>query len=169
MAPAVPLPFDPIQEARRQWEVHGWADAAPGMAAVTSVIRAQQIYLARVDRVLRPLNLTFARYEVLMVLLFSRAGSLPLNKLGSRLQVHPTSITNAVDRLEEHGLLRRVPHPTDGRTTLAEITPAGRKVAEAATESINDDVFTAPGLDPDEVSTLVAVLQALRRSAGDFT
>jgi len=134
---AEPLPFDPILEARRQWAAHGWADAADGMAAVTSVIRAQQIYLALIDGVLRPLGLTFARYEVLMLLGFSRAGSLPLNKMGTRLQVHPTSITNAVDRLEGQGLIRRVPHPTDGRTTLAEITDDGRRLALKATEAVN--------------------------------
>jgi DNA-binding MarR family transcriptional regulator len=163
-----PLPFDPILEARRQWEEHGWAQASRGMAAVTSVFRAQQIYLARIDAVLRPLGLTFARYEVLMLLLFSRAGSLPLSVVGSRLQVHPTSVTNAVNRLVEQGLIRRVPHPTDGRTTLAALTPAGRRLAEKATAAVNDSVFADPGLDPDGVAELVDVLQRLRRGAGDF-
>ena len=163
-----PLRFDPILEARRQWAAHGWADSADGMAAVTSVIRAQQIYLARVDQVLRPLGLTFARYEVLMLLVFSRAGALPLNKMGARLQVHPTSITNAVDRLEGQGLLRRVPHPTDGRTTLAEITDDGRKLALTATAEVNAAVFLDPGLPRSDVTTLVELLQNLRRSAGDF-
>jgi DNA-binding MarR family transcriptional regulator len=162
------LPFDPILEARRQWAVHGWADSADGMAAVTSIIRAQQIYLARVDQVLRPLGLTFARYEVLMLLVFSRAGSLPLNKMGARLQVHPTSITNAVDRLVAQDLLRRVPHATDGRTTLAEITGRGRELALQATTSINEAVFADPGLPGSDVTTLVEVLKNLRRSAGDF-
>jgi DNA-binding MarR family transcriptional regulator len=165
---ARPLPFDPILEARRHWQAHGWGPAADGMAAVTSVFRAQQIYLARIDTVLRPLGLTFARYEVLMLLLFSRTGALPLNKVGSRLQVHPTSVTNAVDRLEEQRLIKRVPHPTDGRTTLAEITDAGRLLAEKATTAVNADVFSAPGLDADGVSALVEVLQQLRRDAGDF-
>jgi DNA-binding MarR family transcriptional regulator len=164
-----PLPFDPILEARRQWIVHGWGDVADGMAAVTSVIRAQQIFLARVDEVLRPLGLTFARYEVLMLLVFSRAGSLPLNKMGARLQVHPTSITNAVDRLVGQDLLRRVPHPTDGRTTLAEITDEGRELALQATNAVNEAVFADPGLPGPDVKILVEVLQNLRRSAGDFT
>ncbi len=164
-----PLPFDPILEARRQWAAHGWADAADGMAAVTSVIRAQQIYLARIDSVLRPFGLTFARYEVLMLLGFSRAGSLPLNKMGTRLQVHPTSITNAVDRLETQGLIRRVPHATDRRTTLAEITDEGRQLALEATEAVNGAVFATPGLVGADVITLVEVLQKLRRSTGDFS
>lgn len=163
-----PLPFDPILEARRQWDEHGWTSASSGMAAVTSVFRAQQIYLARIDAVLRPLGLTFARYEVLMLLLFSRAGSLPLSVVGSRLQVHPTSITNAVNRLVEQGLIRRVPHPTDGRTTLATLTPAGRRLAERATAAVNEAVFADPGLDSEGVGELVEVLQRLRRAAGDF-
>jgi DNA-binding MarR family transcriptional regulator len=166
---ASPLRFDPIAEARRQWETHGWAEPAAGMAAVTSVIRAQQIFMARVDAVLRPIGLTFARYELLMILLFSRAGALPLSKIGTRLQVHPTSVTNAVDRLEAQDLIRRVPHPTDGRTTLAEITDAGRRLARAATEAVNSQVFANPGLNAEQVEALVGILGDLRRGAGDFT
>src|SRR5487761_254435 len=71
-APRKSLDFDPIEEARRQWRVHGWDAAAPGMAAVTSIMRAHQIYLARVDAALRPFDLTFARYELLMLLSLSR-------------------------------------------------------------------------------------------------
>jgi DNA-binding MarR family transcriptional regulator len=168
MAASRPLRFDPILEARRQWVEHGWEGAAPGMAAITSIVRAHQIYMARVDSVLRPLSLSFARYELLMVLLFSRRGSLPLNKLGSRLQVHPTSVTNAVNRLEAQGLLRRVAHPTDGRTTLAEISPEGRAAALRATDAVNAAVFEAPGMGEGEVAELVAILGRLRQGAGDF-
>jgi DNA-binding MarR family transcriptional regulator len=163
-----PLRFDPILEARRQWEAHGWEDAASGMAAITSIVRAHQIYMARVDAVLRPHDLSFARYELLMLLHFSRRGSLPLNKLGSRLQVHPTSVTNAVDRLERQGYIQRLAHPTDGRTTLAEITPEGRTAALKATDEVNSKVFVAPGLDPDDIRAVIDVLARLRRGAGDF-
>jgi DNA-binding MarR family transcriptional regulator len=168
MADRAPLPFDPIAEARRQWTAHGWTDAADGMAAVTSVMRAHQIMLARVDEALRPYDLTFARYEMLMLLLFSSAGSLPLSKVGSRLQVHPASVTNVVDRLEAKGLVRRNPHPSDRRATLAEITEAGRELALEATEALNTKVFMAPGLESERVDDLVDVLRDLRRGAGDF-
>jgi DNA-binding MarR family transcriptional regulator len=163
-----PLPFDPIAEARRQWVSRGWGAAADGMAAVTSLMRAQQIMLARVEEVLRPHGLTFARYELLMLLLFSRTGSLPLSRVGDRLQVHPASVTNVVDRLEQQGLVRRAPHPSDRRATLAELTDAGRALAAAATSDLNREVFTDPGLSGDDVATLVSVLQTLRRTAGDF-
>jgi DNA-binding MarR family transcriptional regulator len=166
--PRKPLPFDPIAEARRQWSAHGWAQAAEGMAAITSLMRAQQIVLARVDEVLRPFELTFARYEVLMLLLFSRSGSLPLNRIGVRLQVHPTSVTSAVDRLEARGHVRRTPHPTDRRAILAEITDEGRSTALAATEKLNDTVFADPGLPDGGITTLVRLLDEMRRAAGDF-
>ena len=158
------LDFDPIAEARRHWEEHGWADAAPSMAAVTSIMRVHQLLIAEADRVLRPHGLTFSRYEVLMLLSFSRSGSLPLGKIGARLQVHAASVTNAIDRLEAQGLVRRVPHPTDGRTTLAELTARGRRVAQAATDDMNE-LFVALDL-PTE---LFDVLRGVRAAAGDFT
>jgi DNA-binding MarR family transcriptional regulator len=167
--PDRPLPFDPIEEARRQWSAHGWEDAAPGMAAVTSVMRAEQILLARVDEVLRPFELTFARYEALALLWFSQRGTLPLSKMGQRLQVHPTSVTNIVDRLEAQGLARRIAHPTDRRTTLAEITPDGRSLVADATKALNQDAFEGTGLSDRDLVELFRLLRKLRLAAGDFT
>ncbi len=160
--------LDPIAEARRQWDAHGWGDAADGMAAVTSVMRAQQIMQARVDEVLRPFGLTFARYELLMLLHFSSHGSLPVKKASERLQVHPTSVTNAVDRLEAARLVLRRPHATDGRAILVEVTAAGRHLALEATAELNRRVFAEPGLAPGKVRTLVGTLRELRQRAGDF-
>ena len=160
--------MDPIAQARRNWVAAGWAEAAPGMAAVTSVMRAQQILQSRVDEVLRDVDLTFARYELLMLLHFSSRGSLPLKKASERLQVHPTSVTNSVDRLEAAELVVRRPHPTDGRATLVELTEEGRRVALKATDALNAEVFTRPGLSPRRVAMLVTVLEELRRDAGDL-
>jgi DNA-binding MarR family transcriptional regulator len=160
--------LDPIEEAARHWREHGWGEAADGMVAVTSVLRAQAIMLARVEDVLRPLSLTFARYELLMLLSFTRTGALPMAKAGARLQVHPTSITNAAARLEAAGLVQRRPHPEDGRAVLVEITRAGRRLAAEATTRLNDQVFAKPGLPPEQLRTLVEVLRDLRREAGDF-
>src|SRR6478609_7375667 len=130
-----PLPFDPIEEAGRQWAGQGWDEVA-AMQAATSVMRAQQIVLSRVDEALRPWSLTFARYEVLVLLHFSKEGALPLGKMGDRLMLHQASITNLVDRLEQQGLVRRAPHPTDRRTTLAVLTPAGRATVADASKAV---------------------------------
>src|SRR3954447_16707627 len=106
------------------------------MRAVTSIMRAQKILLAGLDAALRPFNLTFARYEALVLLTFSGSGALSLSKIGERLMVHPTSVTNTIDRLERQGYVRRRPNPSDGRGVLAEITESGRDVVESATRDL---------------------------------
>lgn len=163
-----PLPFDPVDEAHRKWVEHGWKDAADGMAMVTSVTRVQQILQGRIDDVVRPLDLTFARYELLMLLTFSKAGALPLSTIGARLQVHPASVTSAVDRLEAQGFVERQAHATDRRTKLAVITELGRKVAQDATDRLNDEVFRAVGLSDTDLASLYRILRKVRRGAGDF-
>lgn len=165
---ADPLPFDPVEEARRQWVAHGWVRAAEGMAAVTSIVRAQQILQARIDAALKPFELSFARFELLVLLHFSRSGALPMGTIGRRLQVHPTSVTSAVTRLERQRLVDRSPDPADGRAKLVSLTDAGRERVLAAVEVLNREVFTAPGLGPGEVSQVVELLRGLRREADGF-
>ncbi|HVC14858.1 MAG TPA: MarR family transcriptional regulator [Acidimicrobiales bacterium] len=164
-----PLPFDPIGEARRQWSRHGWDAAAPAMAVVTSIMRVQQLLLARADAALRPFDLTFARYEVLMLLSFSSSGALPLGKIGERLQVNPASVTNAIDRLEEQDLVERARNPDDGRGTLARLTEEGRARAAAATDAMNAGVFADLGVGAEGLDGLFELLRDVRYAAGDFT
>jgi DNA-binding MarR family transcriptional regulator len=162
------LGFDPIEEAGRQWRRRWGSAAAVPMMTVTSVMRVQQIWLARLNETLAPFDLTFARYEALMLLYLSRAGSLPMGKIGARLQVHPTSVTNLIDGLEKLGYAERTPHPEDRRTTLAAITGRGREVAAAATDALNEGRFGTEPLRPGELRTLTDVLTRARREAGDF-
>jgi DNA-binding MarR family transcriptional regulator len=162
------LPFDPIAEGRRQW-TERWGEApGPSMSAVTSIMRVQQILLARLNTLLKPHGLTFPRYEALMLLYFSRRGALPLGKMGVRLQVHRTSVTNIIDQLERSGLVRREPHPTDRRTTLAAITDAGRETASKATEALNEYAFGTGPLADADLETLSQILRNVRIAEGDF-
>jgi len=163
-----PLGFDPIEEAHRQWLDHGWDDAADGMAAITSVVRAEQLFRTRIDTLLAPFELTFARFEVLTLLSFTREGRLPLGKIGVRLQVHPASVTNAVDRLEAQGFVTREAHPTDRRATLAALTPEGRRIAKRAGKVLNDEVFAIVPLSDRELRQLFVILRKLRAASGDF-
>ena len=163
-----PLRFDPIDEAGRQWRAHWPQSPVAAMMAVTSVMRAQQILLNRLNLALEDFGLTFARYEALMLLYFSRVGSLPLGKMGDRLQVHPASVTNLINGLERDGLVTRTPHPSDRRTTLATITSRGREVADAATQVLHDIRFGTAPLDDEQLRAMTEVLRAARQGAGDF-
>ncbi|GGF31884.1 putative transcriptional regulator, MarR family protein [Marmoricola endophyticus] len=158
---------DPIAEARRQWEAHGWGAAAPGMTAVTSVMRAHQLMLTGIDATLRPMGLTFARFELLRLLAFAHEGRMAMGRAGDLLQVHPTSLTSLAARSVADGHVRRLDNPDDGRSALLEITPAGRELVEHATVALNAEVFTAIGLEEGDLETLVAVLERFRTSKGD--
>lgn len=160
------LPFDPIDEAARQWGER-WA-GVPAMHAVTSLMRVQQLVIGRLDAILKPHGLTFARYEALVLLVFSSRGSLPLGKMGERLQVHPTSVTSIVRRLESAGLVIRRPHPDDGRTVLAEITDDGRALVEQATRDLVGSEFALGALSQEELGMVSALLAPVRHAAGDF-
>lgn len=163
-----PLPFDPIAEAARQWRKHWGPSTAPPMAAVTSIMRAHQLVLARLGEALAPHDLSFPRYEALMLLFYSRNGSLPLGKMGVRLQVHQTGVTQLIDGLQKAGFVERSPHPTDRRTTLATITPRGREVAAAATHDLNAMRFGTAPLKRADLDALTTTLERFRREAGDF-
>ncbi|WP_203338036.1 MarR family winged helix-turn-helix transcriptional regulator [Nocardioides limicola] len=160
------LPFDPIDEAARQWGLR-W-QGVPAMHAVTSLMRVQQLVIGRLDALLKPHGLTFARYEALVLLVFSSQGSLPLGKMGERLQVHPTSVTSIIRRLVHDGLVDRTPHPEDGRTVLAVITAAGRDVVEAATRDLVEADFALGALSVEDLTRLSELLRPVRRDAGDY-
>lgn len=159
--------LDPITEARRQWDAHH--DAGLEMEAVIRLFRAQQVMLARMNDVLAPFGLTFARFEVLKILAFSRAGELPMGKMGERLMVHPTSVTSAVGRLEAQGLVERVPGDRDRRQTLARLTPAGRDLVDDATEALIADGFGCADLGEADLTELSRLLTSVSVTAGRAT
>ncbi|MEV5595145.1 MarR family transcriptional regulator [Streptomyces sp. NPDC052496] len=160
------LAFDPIARADELWQ-RRWG-AVPSMAAITSVMRAHQILLSEVDAVLKPYGLTFARYEALVLLTFSKAGELPMSKIGERLMVHPTSVTNTVDRLVKSGLVDKRPNPDDGRGTLASITEQGRETCDKATRDLMAMDFGLGAYSAEECAEIFEVLRPLRVAAGDF-
>jgi DNA-binding MarR family transcriptional regulator len=161
-----PLPFDPIARAASLWEAR--IGPSGTMAAVTSIMRVQQILLSATDAALRPHGLTFARYEALVLLSFARRESLPMRVMGERLQLHPTSVTNIVDRLESDGLAKRSPHPSDRRTTLVSLTEAGATRVTEATKALTDIEFGLVGLTDRQAQQLSELLERVRRAAGDF-
>ena len=165
MAPNVDR--DPILEAYHLWNENGWEDCAAGCTAVTSLMRVHQVLTKQADQILAPIDLTFARYELLVRLYFS-GESLPLSQLGRQLQIHQTSITSLVDKLEKQGLIKRTPHPTDRRSTIAQMTPAGRVLTGKAIKLLNAELFRDLGLADGEIRLLIGLLMKMRRSWNDI-
>jgi len=160
-----PLAYDPVEASRERWIEQGWGDAAAGMAAVVSIMRAEQIFLNRAATILRPLGLTFARYQVLGMLRWT--GPMTLGAVGHSLWITPATVTSAVDRLENAGLSRRTAHPTDARATLVEITAKGRRLFDRSVEMLNTDLFGTVGLTDAELDLLVGLIGKIRATEGD--
>lgn len=166
MGKELKLPFDPIEQAGARWDTEFGPSRA--MAVATSIMRVQQLLLAGYDALLKPYDLTFARYEALVLLSFSRRAELPMRVVGQRLMVHPTSATNIVDRLVGQGLVSRRRNPTDGRGVLAAITDEGRRVVAEATRDLMAAGFGLDALDDAECDRMFAALRRIRLAAGDF-
>jgi len=154
------LSYDPVEGARRYWLEQGWDDAAAGVAGAVSVMRGWQIILNRANQLLRPFDLT-------LLGLLRPGWQLPLGQVGAGLWITPGTVTSSVDRLEAAELIRRVPHPDDGRTVLAEITPKGRKVFDKAVGELNAHLFSTLPLTEVELTQLVRLLNKIRAEAGD--
>jgi DNA-binding MarR family transcriptional regulator len=165
IGPMSRLEYDPIDASHRYWLAQGWEDSAEGVGVVISMMRGWQILLNKANVLLRPMGLTFARYQVLGLLRSSRP--LSLGQVGTSLWVTPGTVTSSVDRLEASGLIRRFPHPSDGRTVLAEITPAGRRLFDKAVKTLNKNLFSTLPLSPAESALLVSLIGKIRTEEGD--
>lgn len=165
----VRLPFDPIARASQLWRDRwGRESHASSMATATSIMRVQQLLLAQFDAIAGRHGLTFARYEALVLLTFSRDGRLSMSRIGERLMVHPTSATNIVQRLVAQGFVERVPNPADRRGAFAVITDAGRAAMEAVTRDLEAADFGLSMLDAEQHDVLFGLLREVRVGAGDF-
>lgn len=163
-----PAPFDVVEASRRVWLEQWSAEAASGMAAFTAILRTYQLLIDEVNRVMASFDLTFARYEVLTWLATDPESSLTLSWISKTLRIPPATVTNIIDRLEADKLVRRVPHPSDARTTLAVITARGRTLASKATTALNSGVYERLPLSERKRAQLVSLLADLRASGNEF-
>ncbi len=161
-------PFDVVEASRRVWLERWDPEAASGMAVFTAILRSYQLLNDQVTNVMKSHDLSFARYEVLTWLATDPESSLTLSWISKTLRIPPATVTNIIDRLEDEKLVRRVAHPSDARTTLAVITPRGKRVAMEATQDLNATVYEQIGLSEPQRSRLLDLLAVLRVSGNEF-
>jgi DNA-binding MarR family transcriptional regulator len=158
--------IDPIREAVDNWRVHGFGMLAH-MEATTSIMRLQQILSAQIEQALKQFNVTFAQYEALVLLHFSRDGALPLGQMGQRLMVHPATVTSTIDLLEKKNLVKRERNQADRRVVLACLTHAGRKIAVDASRVLADARFGLEAMTESDAAALASVIRGYRDRIGD--
>ena len=163
-----PAPFDVVEASRRVWLERWDPEAASGMAVFTAILRSEQLLHDQIKAVMRRYDITFARYEVLTWLATDPESSVTLSWISRTLRIPPATVTNIIDRLEADELIRRVPHPTDARTTIAVITPEGRALATDATRDLNAEVYERIGLSAAKRNQLIGLLAELRANGNEF-
>lgn len=163
-----PAPFDVVEASRRVWLATWDPEAASGMAVFTAILRSEQLLHDQIKAVVRRYDLTFARYEVLTWLATDPESSVTLSWISRTLRIPPATVTNIIDRLQADGLVERVAHPTDARTTIAVITPEGRALATDATRDLNAEVYERIGLSAEKRTILLELLAELRARGNEF-
>lgn len=163
-----PAPFDVVEGSRQVWLERWSPEAASGMATYTAILRSHQLLNADVNQVMRDHGLTFARYEVLTWLASDPTEPLTLSWVSRTLRIPPATVTNIIDYLEDEQLIRRVTHPSDGRTTVAEITDRGRAMSDDVTRALNDTVYEQIPLSEDRRALLIDLLRELRANGNEF-
>jgi DNA-binding MarR family transcriptional regulator len=116
---------------------------------------------ARIGAILGASGLTMSQWTTLTMLHFSDDGALALGKISGLLGVHTTTITSAVDRLEEAGLVTRSAPPGDRRTVIAKLTAAGRKRIAHVNRALAEARFGLSGLSTEDVVALSEALSPL--------
>ena len=157
---------DNLAEARRQWARHYSPEGARGLHSVSSLGRAAHLLRTAAEEALAPYGISFAQFELLQLLMWSRSGGLPMSKISARLHLPPASLTHTVGRLESQGLLKRVANPQDKRSTLLSITDQGIVLTASAGPAL-DAFFADIPVEPQVHDALIACTDTIRKSYGD--
>lgn len=158
---ASPALNDPVSMAASAWEMR-WPER-DRMQTATELMRAHRFLIDSLDEKLRPLGLTYARYEALLLLFFDQRGALPLVELTDQLQVDTSSSFSTVRWLEDNDLLERALEPGDDGEVFAEITPKGRALTDRASQIVADARFGLDTMSDAECRQLTNLLARQRR------
>jgi DNA-binding MarR family transcriptional regulator len=113
-------------------------------------------------------GLTLIDFEALVRLGRSDEQQMSMSELAGQMVLTSGGVTRLIDRLVNEGFVERVSCPSDRRVQWARLTKSGERAVAAALETHLDDLdkhFFA-SMSPQELRTVVAVLDRLRTSGG---
>ena len=113
-------------------------------------------------RLHRDCDLTLARYETLRVI--ASRPDCRVNDIADALVVTVGGISKIVDRIEATGHCRRRANPDDRRSSIIELTSAGRRALAAASTVVDSELEQRIGsvLSASALKQLAAALSKLR-------
>jgi DNA-binding MarR family transcriptional regulator len=85
----------------------------------------------------------------------------PMRELAGALRCDNSYVTSVVDGLEERGMARRRPHPTDRRIKVIELTEQGAALASRVRAVIDEPPAAFAALSEKEAGDLVGLLRKL--------
>jgi DNA-binding MarR family transcriptional regulator len=158
--------------ARRYSDRYPWIDtlATEFFLRFVSVTNARAAATARFFRA-NGMERTEGRYAALRVLFFAQDKHMALSDISSDMDVSAANITVLVDGLEKDGLVVRVPHPTDKRSTLVQLTSKGEQLASVLVPGMADlNTELLAGFSEDEKLMLIEAMKRLKaNAAASFT
>jgi MarR family transcriptional regulator, 2-MHQ and catechol-resistance regulon repressor len=132
------------------------------------LMKAFHAMAAYASRSFRDSGLGDSDFRVLEALLHK--GPLPVNTIGPKVFLTPGSISTAVDRLYERGLVTRTEGGTDRRVRLVDLTPKGRRLIERIfSDHVEHLEKLADILTPSERAQFIEALKKLGRRAAEHT
>jgi Transcriptional regulators len=135
-----------------------------GIKLWLSLWKASRSVEAHAHKSIEGLDMSPTDFGVMEVLLHK--GPLPVNTIGKKVLLTSGSITTAVDRLEERGLVERCDDPNDRRVRIVALTKEGTKRIEAAFSQHQAHIELATStLNKEEQRTLLALLKKLGHGA----
>ena len=136
----------------------------PGIHTWLVLMKAHRTLKRHAERSIEALDMCLSDFAILEALLHK--GPQSVRELGRRIDLTSGSMTTAIDRLEERGLVSRADHATDRRTWVIHLTPEGRtRIAKvfAGHEQAMDRAMR--GLSKSERTTLTELLKRLGTTA----
>ncbi|MBD7979343.1 MULTISPECIES: MarR family winged helix-turn-helix transcriptional regulator [Oerskovia] len=109
-------------------------------------------------------ELTMREYDVLFTLSTCPQGGTRLRDLNEYVLISQPSLSRMAERLEQRGLVERVPAPDDARGTIVRLTPEGARLQkEIGRKHVRTiSAYVGGALDTDELATLKGLLDKLR-------
>ena len=107
-------------------------------------------------------DLPLSRYEPMRVI--ERHGSCRVNDIATELVITIGGTSKLVDRIEASRHCRRRPNPEDGRSSIIELTPSGKRLLAKAKVALDDELSAHLGavLSPRALEQFAATLTRLR-------